>query len=132
MDITEDMDLDALAERMGDATENEARCMRYLLSRDYPGMDTADITADTWEDLLDAACDPEALLVAILATVCTRDSAGRHFTETVDADALDDLEARGWIEIDRPTHEATGIPYGCEFWSLTVTDAGLAVVEAVR
>ncbi|MBK1631204.1 hypothetical protein CKO31_10730 [Thiohalocapsa halophila] len=68
--------------------------------------------------------------LAELATLCERDEAGRHFTEV--ADWLDELETAGMIEIDRPIHEATGIPYGAEYWHLTITDAGLAAVEATN
>lgn len=68
-------------------------------------------------------------LVEALAGLSERDEAGRHFTET--CYCLDELEARGWIEIDRPVHSATGIPYSREYWHLKITEAGLAEVEAL-
>jgi hypothetical protein len=67
-----------------------------------------------------------ARLLKILGTLCERDESGRHFTETTDAEDLDDLEACGWIEIDRPRHGPTGIPYSEKYWGLRITDAGLA------
>jgi hypothetical protein len=67
-------------------------------------------------------------LIKTLATLCERDEAGRHFTET--CGCLDELEALGLIEIYRPIHEATGIPYSQEYWHMTVTDAGFAALEA--
>jgi hypothetical protein len=67
-------------------------------------------------------------LIETLATLTERDETGRHFTET--CNCLDELEDAGWIEIDRPTHEQTGIPFSEEYWRLTVTDEGIAEVEA--
>jgi hypothetical protein len=66
-------------------------------------------------------------LIEVLATLGERDEAGRHFTET--CTCLDELEALGLIEIYRPIHEPTGIPYSQGYWHLTVTDAGIAAVE---
>lgn len=67
-------------------------------------------------------------LIETLATLCERDEAGRHFTET--CGCLGELEDSGLIEIERPVHEATGIPYSQEYWHMAVTDAGIAEVEA--
>lgn len=67
-------------------------------------------------------------LIETLATLTERDEAGRHFTET--CDCLDELEAEGLIEIDRPVHHATGIAYSMEYWHLNVTDEGISEVEA--
>ena len=67
-------------------------------------------------------------LIETLATLSERDEAGRHFTET--CGCLAELEAAGWIEIDRPVHEQTGIAYSREYWRLNVTDEGIAEVEA--
>lgn len=69
----------------------------------------------------------ESTIVEILAHLTERDEAGRHFTET--CSVLPELEELGWITIDRPVHEATGIPYSQEYWHITITDAGLAEVE---
>jgi hypothetical protein len=125
MNIAEDMNLDALAERMGDATEIEARIMRAALVREFPELDTADVPESAWLGMLE-----HAALLGALATLSERDDAGRHFTETTAARILDRLEALDWIEIRRPIHEPTGIPYGSEHWHLTVTDAGIAAVSA--
>lgn len=67
-------------------------------------------------------------LIEILATLSERDEAGRHFTET--CGCLDELEALGWIEIDRPVHDATGIQYSQEYWGLTITEEGLDEIAA--
>jgi len=66
----------------------------------------------------------------ILARIVTRDEDGRHFLEVWPWAALRELEEAGLIEIDRPVHEATGIPYAQEYWSVRVTEDGLGVVEA--
>jgi hypothetical protein len=68
--------------------------------------------------------------ILILARITTRDEAGRHFTEIYDAEDLAVLEEEGLIEIVRPVHEPTGIPYSMEFWAVHVTDRGMALVEA--
>lgn len=67
--------------------------------------------------------------VAILAKICTRNEAGRHFTEVFEKSALDALENAGLIIINRPTHEATGMSYGLDDWSVEVTDQGIGLVE---
>lgn len=68
--------------------------------------------------------------VRILFTLTTRNEAGRHFTELHFEGDLTELEDEGLIEIKRPVHTATGIPYGQEDWSVTVTEEGVALVEA--
>ena len=68
--------------------------------------------------------------VKILSAICTRDEAGKHFTEIYDARELDDLVAEGLITIFRPIHSATGTAYSPEYWSVDVTDEGIALVEA--
>jgi hypothetical protein len=55
-----------------------------------------------------------------LGKLTTRDDAGRHFTEAVDGDWLDRMESAGLIAISRPTHEATGIAYDRQYWSVEV------------
>lgn len=67
-------------------------------------------------------------LIETLATLTERDEAGRHFTEI--CDYLDELEVAGWIKIDRPVHEVTGIAYDRQYWHLEITEAGVAAVEA--
>jgi hypothetical protein len=68
--------------------------------------------------------------VRILSTLTTRDEPGNHFTSWVSSDDLTTLENDGLIEINRPIHEATGIPYGVEYHSVEVTEEGVALVEA--
>ena len=58
-----------------------------------------------------------------LQHACTRNEAGQHFTQFMRY--WDYLEYVGLIAIDRPIHEATGIPYSQEYWSLEVTQLGL-------
>lgn len=67
--------------------------------------------------------------VRVLSTITTRDESGRHFYERYDADVLDALEADGDIEIYRPIHEATGLPYDSQYHELTVTEIGRGLVE---
>ena len=61
-----------------------------------------------------------------LCTICTRDDAGRHFTEWADWRPLEEL---GLISISRPVHDATGIPYDQQYWSVQITDEGQALVD---
>jgi hypothetical protein len=68
-------------------------------------------------------------LIETLATITTRDHAGVHFTANYTPDELDALEQNGWIVIRKPVHEATGLEYSEEHWSVEVTEAGAAVVE---
>lgn len=68
--------------------------------------------------------------LTILATTTTRDEAGRHFTQTVDPDDLEALEAAGLVDIERPVHEATGISFSQEYWHFGLTEAGQAAVDA--
>lgn len=63
-----------------------------------------------------------------LCILCTRDQAGRHFTEW--SRHWDSLEAAGMISVDRPVHDATGIPYSQEYYSLEVTADGQELVDA--
>ena len=65
-----------------------------------------------------------------LGRLCTRDNAGRHFTEWFDVELLDRLERAGYVTVDRPVHEATGIPYSQEYYSVEVTDDGEAIYES--
>ena len=66
--------------------------------------------------------------IAELCILTTKDEAGRHFTEwSIHYDALEQM---GLITIDRPIHTATGLSYDCQYWTLEITEHGLAVVEA--
>ena len=66
-------------------------------------------------------------IISSLSTACTRDDAGRHFTEWLDWQLL---ETFGLIEINRPIHEHTGIPYDQQYWSLQVTDLGGKLLDS--
>lgn len=68
-------------------------------------------------------------LLQTLATITNKDHAGRHFTEVYPDDVIDTLEELGMIEISRPIHEATGIPYSQEYYHLTVTELGQQTVD---
>ena len=57
-----------------------------------------------------------------LQIACTRNEAGIHFTEWMDYHQY--LESVGLIRIHRPIHDATGIPYCQEYWTLEVTPLG--------
>ncbi len=53
MRITANMDINALAERMGHgANRGDAYHMRALLVADYAGQDTADIHPEVWDSML--------------------------------------------------------------------------------
>lgn len=69
----------------------------------------------------------ETELLQSLSIACTRNEAGRHFTEWLNG--ADELEDMGLIAIHRPIHEATGTPYSQECWSLEVTEDGQYAVE---
>jgi len=56
-----------------------------------------------------------------LGELATKDDAGRHFTETHDNGWLACMELLGYITIDRPVHEATGIAYSQEYWTVQVS-----------
>lgn len=62
-----------------------------------------------------------------LGVITTRDESGRHFTEW--SRWLETLELLDLVTVYRPRHEATGIPYGQEAWTLEVTDDGQDVVN---
>lgn len=67
------------------------------------------------------------IIIDLLATAYTRDDAGRHFTEWLDWQPLEEL---GLIEIDRPVHVATGISYDQQYWTLHVTKSGMELLQA--
>ena len=66
-------------------------------------------------------------MIRELCVLTNRDEAGRHFTEW--SQYYETLEELGLIEIHRPVHEATGIPYDLQYWTLEVTPKGLKTVE---
>ena len=53
---------------------------------------------------------------------CTWNEDGSQFTEFMNH--YDYLESVGLIAIHRPIHDATGIPYSQEYWTLEVTPLG--------
>ena len=61
-----------------------------------------------------------------LQSACTRNEAGIHFTEWMDYHQY--LESVGLIQIHRPVHDATGIAYSQEHWTLEVTGLGQKLV----
>ena len=65
-----------------------------------------------------------------LGMFCNRDEQGRHFTERYSAEWLNRMEAAGLIEISRPIHEATGMPYSQDYWSACASARGVELVEA--
>lgn len=67
-------------------------------------------------------------MIRELCTLCTRNEAGQHFAQT--SAYYGELEDLGLVRIDRPVHQATGIPYSAEYWSIEVTEEGIEVVEA--
>ena len=68
--------------------------------------------------------------VQILSEITTRDSAGKHFTEKFSSDDLTALETEGLLTIDRPVHEATGLPYSEEYYRVEITAEGQELVDA--
>jgi hypothetical protein len=67
-------------------------------------------------------------MIRELCTLTTRNEAGQHFIQW--SNYCNELEALGLIKINRPVHAATGIAYGCDQWSLEVTEDGQAIVDA--
>lgn len=80
-----------------------------------------------WGEAVDGEITADDL--RMLGMITTRNEAGRHFTETHAADWLNRMEAAGLIEINRPVHQ-TGIAYSQEYWSVQVTEEGIALGEA--
>jgi hypothetical protein len=72
--------------------------------------------------------NPSDNQISELCILTTRDEAGRHFTEW--SEHFEALEEMGLIDINRPVHEATGIDYDQQYWTLEITEEGIAIVEA--
>lgn len=70
MKITDTMNLDQLAERMGSvATQADAAVMRDLLVAQFDGQDTSDISEAEWLGLLDQVASPmEGTMYRVVAT----------------------------------------------------------------
>jgi hypothetical protein len=66
--------------------------------------------------------------ISELCILTTRDEAGRHFAEW--SEHFEALEEMGLIDINRPVHEATGIDYDQQYWTLEITEEGIAIMEA--
>lgn len=66
-------------------------------------------------------------MIKELCILTTRDEAGKHFTEW--SDHYEALEEMGLVEINRPVHQPTGIPYGNTYWTLELTENGTEVVD---
>ena len=62
-----------------------------------------------------------------LLTIATFNDAGQHFTQT--SDHWEELEASGLIDIYRPCHDITGIQFGQESWTLTISSKGKELVS---
>ena len=67
----------------------------------------------------------------MLGKICTRDEAGRHFTDIYEQGWLIRMEEQGFLEIIRPVH-GTGIAYGQEEWSVKITPAGIEFGESMN
>lgn len=67
-------------------------------------------------------------LLQLLSTICTRDESGKHFTEVYSADDLARMTVAELIEISRPAHP-NGVEYSQEYWSVSVTDKGIELLE---
>jgi hypothetical protein len=71
-----------------------------------------------------------AAMIRTLRQITTRTESGQHFTAAFpDWQALEDA---GLIAVERPIHDQTGIPYSQEYWTVEVTNAGAAVLDATR
>lgn len=57
----------------------------------------------------------------MLGRLTTRDEAGRHFYEVYSGDWLARMEDAGYIRINRPVHDPTGIPYSQEYHTVEVS-----------
>lgn len=93
--------------------------------RRLPGFSTGPDHAPVALYVLRVDATPQVLLE--LGKLTTRDEAGRHFTQW--SRYWQELEDAGLIEIDRPVHGSTGIPYSQEYWTLQVTQLGQETVD---
>lgn len=118
--------------------------IRCRVSQDLKGRFTRCIEADglTETDWLMSRIVPyveekEKEAVKVITTedirkmgkITTRDEAGTHFTQKYSADWLKKMEDAGLVEITKPVHEATGIQYSEEFWTVSVTEKGVDLGE---
>jgi hypothetical protein len=63
-----------------------------------------------------------------LGTITTRNEQGQHFTAY--SEHWETLEEDGLIQVTRPVHPATGIPYGQETWTVEVTEQAQEMLAA--
>ncbi len=70
-------------------------------------------------------------LLWVLANLMDRDGAGRHFTCSLNWELQEvlDLESLGLVQIHRPVHEPTGIPYSLEYWSAEPSEEGFDLLD---
>jgi hypothetical protein len=115
---------------------DDAQGARDACARDMGCRDEADLAASLGEEsqleAVDTTESDYTRLSGYLATLTTRDTAGRHFTRTLpDGDILA-LETAGLINIHRPVHPGTGLAYAEEFWSVEVTPEGRDFLDQHR
>lgn len=67
-------------------------------------------------------------LTSELSKLINMGECDRHFTACCDWESL---EEAGLIDIYRPTHGQTQIPYSIEYWSWELTNEGQSVVDAM-
>jgi hypothetical protein len=84
----------------------------------YHGQELEDPNQVDWEGFPE---DLTAEEIEELGQLAERSEDGRHFTQVHAPEFLEKLERGGYINIYRPTHETTGIPYGQEEWHLSIT-----------
>ena len=81
----------------------------------YHGQELEDPNQVNWDGFPE---DLTAEEIEALGQLAERSEDGRHFTEVHSPEFLEKLEKGGWIEIIRPVHDQTGIPYSQEYWRL--------------
>lgn len=67
--------------------------------------------------------------VRVLSRITTRDESGTHYTACYGRLELDALIAEGLLVETRPVHEATGLTYSEEYWSVELTESGQNLVD---
>jgi len=63
-------------------------------------------------------------LVEILGVITTKNEKGQHFTQLYPSIAIEMLEARNWVKVNKPIHEKTGLYYNEEHYTIEVTEQG--------
>jgi hypothetical protein len=62
-----------------------------------------------------------------LLHITTQSEGGSHFTEAFRR--WMDLEQAGLIRVHRPVHEATNIQYSNQYWTVELTEQGMAIAK---